>query len=438
MSTLNDLTELSRALDGQPAALSRLQQHWRGEAPASFLSKKSRDALDGRLSRLSLNVPRLVVNSKVDRLNITGILANDGTPARELWADWLRAGMVTESELVHADYYLYGRAYVLVWSGPDGRPRPIAGNPFTMYADEDPMTGRPTRAIRRWKANGKTHALIFTPGEVTRYQSNAPDFAAAPGGWGVAERYDNPYGVVPVVPFVRRLSADDHDGTSAVVDILDLTEALTKVLGDALVTSEHYARPRRWATGLEIEEDDDGNVIDPFGDSRFLQSEDPATKFGQFDSVRLDGYTDLTATITQQIGSLTGLPPHYLGLHGDQAANADGVRAAEAQLASAAYSDQRHLDRPWAAVAQLMAATEDPARIDAGGSDYRPSWDSPEIRTPGQAADAAQKQRAMGIPLETILRGTLGYSPDAAERIAAEANREQITAAAGALRKFAP
>ena len=425
MSTLNDLTELNRALDEQPAALDRLRNHWRGEAPAAFLSKKSRDALDGRLGRLSINIPRLVVNSKVDRLTITGIVGSDGRPADDLTAAWNRSGMVTESELVHADYYLYGRSYVLVWPDAAGNARPMGGNPFTMYVDDDGTPGTATRGIRRWTAGGKTHALVFTPEEVTRYRSDAPDFAAAPGGWGVVKRSENPYGIVPIVPFVRRMSADDHDGTSAVADVLDLTEALTKVLSDALVTSEHYARPRRWATGLEIEEDDDGNPIDPFGDSRFLQSEDPATKFGQFDAVRLDGYTDLTATLTQQIGSLTGLPPHYLGLHGDQPANADGVRAAEAQLASAAYSDQRHLDRPWSAVAQLMAATANPAAFDAGGSDYRPSWESPEIRTPAQAADAAQKQRAMGVPLETVLTRVLGYSPDDAATVAATARREQ-------------
>src|SRR5699024_5378356 len=98
------------------------------------------------------------------------------------------------------------------------------------------------------------------------------------------------------------------------------------------VTSEYFARPRRWATGLEIEEDDDGRPIDPFGDSRLLQSEDPETKFGQLDPARLDGYNDLSAMLTQHIGALTGLPPHYLGLHGDQPANADSVRAAESQL----------------------------------------------------------------------------------------------------------
>src|SRR5699024_12524387 len=70
-------------------------------------------------------------------------------------------------------------------------------------------------------------------------------------------------GLVPVVPFIRRMSTDDHDGTSVAADILDLTDAENKLMADAMVTSESYARPRRWATGLELQEDDDGHPVDP-------------------------------------------------------------------------------------------------------------------------------------------------------------------------------
>src|SRR5690625_3208158 len=143
-----------------------------------------------------------------------------------------------------------------------------------------------------------------------------------------------------------------------------------------MVTSEYFARPRRWATGLEIEEDDDGNPVDPFGESRLLQSEDPETKFGQLASTGLDGYSDLLANLTQQIGSLSGLPAHYLGLHGDQPPTADSIRAAETQLTATAYSEQRHLTGPWSEVAGWLNA------INLGTVDVPdtilPKWASPD------------------------------------------------------------
>ena len=426
----NDLMEMSRMLDERRGRLDRIWKHWRGDAPASFLSKKSRESLDGRLSRLSVNIPRLVVNSKVDRLHISGVTSRaEGTSEQTLWRLWELAGMTSTAEQLHTDWYLFGSAAVLVWPDENRIPRPLALSPLDAVVDTDPATGRPLRAMRRWQSQGRSHALVITEDAITRYSSPSPSFTPSAGSWEVQQRDEHYLGTVPAVPFVRRQSSTDIEGTSAVDDILDLTEALVKVLADALVTSEHYARPRRWATGLEIREDEQGRPVDPFGDSRLLQSEDPATRFGQFDSVRLDGYTDLTATITQQIGSLTGLPPHYLGLHGDQPASADGVRAAEAQLASAAYSDQRVLDAPWSRVLQLMAAVTNDG-IDPTGEDYRAVWGSPEIRTPAQQSDAALKLRDMGVPLETVLVEVMGYAPEQARRIAEASRSEQIVTAA--------
>src|SRR5699024_12353591 len=66
-------------------------------------------------------------------------------------------------------------------------------------------------------------------------------------------------GRVPVVPFIRRMSTDDHDGTSVAADILDLTDAENKLMADAMVTSRSYARTRRWATRLESQAGDAGS-----------------------------------------------------------------------------------------------------------------------------------------------------------------------------------
>lgn len=440
MSTINDRQELGNALEAQRGNLDRLRKAWRGDSPASYLSQQSRKALDSRLARLGVNIPRLVVNAKVDRMSIAGWKKRNDQSVSEprMWDLWTAGGMVQQSELVHTDYYLYGQTAVVVWPDATGRPRPFAASPMTCVVDTDPGTGMVERAARAWSHAGQSHMLVYTAAEITYYTSPSPSFTPGAGSWAVQSRDLNPFDpVLPIVPFVRRQSADDLQGTSAVEDILDLADALGKVLSDALVTSEHYARPRRWATGLEIEVDKNGRPVDPFGDSRFLQSEDPATKFGQFDAVRLDGYTDLTATITQQIGSLTGLPAHYLGLHGDQPANADGVRAAEAQLASAAYSDHRALEDDWSRVAQLMAAIVDMG-ADPAGAYYRPVWTSPEIRTPSQAADAALKHRDIGIPLDAVLVNDLGYSPAEAERIAKLADRERIVKAAESLNRIRP
>ena len=412
MTAQQDLRDDLERIEQRTHALGGLRKHWQGRPDTAFMSEASRDALDDRLGRLSINFPRLLVTSYVDRMNLTGWKGEDGNPDSAAWDRHRAAGLVARSELLHTDRLMYGAAYVTVWPEPSG-PAVVLDNPFSMTVDEDPLTGTVRRAVRTWKHRGRQHALVIEADTITRWETSAPDLGSA-GEWRVVGRpMDSAFsadGLVPVVPFIRRMSTDDHDGTSVAADILDLTDAENKLMADAMVTSESYARPRRWATGLEIQEDDEGNDIDPFAKGRSLQSEDPETKFGQFDPARLDSYADMSATITQMVGAMTGLPAHYLGLHGDQPAAAEGVRAAEAQLTSRVFSELRAMDAPWSRVAGLLALAGDRDLIRPPL--LEPVWASPEIRTPGQASDAAAKLHGIGVPLRSLLTNTMGWTPD--------------------------
>ena len=438
------LHELLERVELRTGQLDGLRKAWDGSRPAAWLSQKSRDALDGKLSRLGVNIPRLGVRSLAERLRVDGFTGRPGdgedNGAAAVWDAWKRAGMIGLSDLAHTDRTLYGAAMVTVWSSAHDDSRPVAmlDSPRTAAVTRDPATGEPIRAVRRWSSSGESHALVMHADRLTRWRATASDAPASFGGWErVGDELPNPLGVVPMTPLVRRTGSDDWDGTSYVADVLDISDALAKVLGDAMTTSEDFARPRRWATGLEIVEDEDGNPVDPFGEGRLMQSEDPETKFGQLPSVGLDGYSDLVAVLTQQAGSLLGLPAHYLGLHGDQPPNSESVRASEAQLVSTAYAEQRQLDPGWARVAGLLVAVAQPAEL-LDLDSHRPVWASPEVRTPAQAADSATKLHGIGVPLRELLTDPLGYSPEDAARIAAQQRTDLILQAGSQLGRLRP
>src|SRR5699024_339820 len=142
-----------------------------------------------------------------------------------------------------------------VWATMNGLPAVTTGAPLSTCVLTDPASGEVQAALRRLRSKDGTKALLFGPGGVAVVAATSADSIAGPGGWLTESVTDNPFGIVPVVPFIREQSSEDVEGTSAVEDILDLTDAQAKILADAMVTSEHFARPRRWATGLEIEED---------------------------------------------------------------------------------------------------------------------------------------------------------------------------------------
>ncbi|QZY52718.1 phage portal protein [Leucobacter tenebrionis] len=428
MSTQDILETLSGQLDEAQSGLSTLDSYYNGRQPAAFMQAKSRAALDGRLNALSVNFPRLLVSSVAERLRVTGFRPFGADAADEsVWEAWQRSDLDTQAQLAHVDALTYGRSYVIVWVDAAGNPLVTVESAKQMITDHDPATGAVRAAVKRWEDGKEHYAVVYEPDKITRYKGKQ-------NAMTVIDVIDNPLGEVPVVPIVNRSRLLDVYGSSEMNDILDLTDALNKVMVDAMVTSEYFARPRRWVTGLEIVEDEDGNPVNPFASEqdRVWQSENPETKFGQFDPARLDGYGDLSAVITQQIGAISGLPPHYLGLNGDQPPSADAIRSAEASLVSKAQAKQRVYGRAWARVADLIVKVRD----GRNSVDFETVWASPETRTPGQVADAAVKLSTIGVPLESLLANPLGYTPAEIATIRSQKRAEALDMAGVDLSKF--
>ena len=432
---------LSEKLDTTVPKLANLDAYWQGTQPAAFLSTDAREALGDRLRMLSVNFPRLAVTALAERLDLTGFRTGGpgAEPDADLWRVWRRNGMEEASAQAHVDALAYGRSFVIVWADSTGAPVLTVESPLQVAVLRDPATRQVTAALKRWIDGSTAYAVLYEAATITKltYPGTVVDAAAMPStGWTVTETIPNPLGVVPVVPIVNRGRLLDVDGVSEMTDILDLADALNKINLDMLVTSEFYARPRRWATGLEIVEDDDGNPVKPFSAALddVWQSEAADTKFGQFDSARLDGYADAAALITQQIGALTGLPPHYLGLHGDQPASADAIRSAEASLVARSYALHRTFGTAWADVARLILAVRD--GVDPLTLDVEPMWANPETRTPAQAADAAAKLVGVGVPLSVVLADTLGMSPEQVERVRAARRGDALDSAGVDLTKL--
>lgn len=422
MSTQQILESLSANLDESQGQLARLDAYFEGRQPAAFLAPASREALGNRLRVLGINFPRLLVNSVAERLVVTGFRAiGDDAADEALWRVWQANDMDAQAHLAHVDALTYGRSFVFVWQGPHG-PLVTVESARQVSVSTDPATGSVRAAVKRW-TDGSTHfAVVYEPDKITKFQGKEHAMT-------VVETITNPLGEVPVVPIINRARLLDFNGSSEMTDILDLTDGLAKIMSDAMVGSEYFARPRRWVTGLEVVEDEGGNPVNPFASDadRLWQSEDPATKFGQFDGARLDGYSDLTAILTQQIGAVSGLPPHYLGLNGDQPPSADAIRSAEASLVAKSVSKQRTYGRSWARVADLVVKVRD----GHNGRDFETVWASAETRTPAQVADAAAKLAGIGVPLTAVLADPLGYSPSQIEQIR-QARRAEALDATGA------
>lgn len=413
------LTRMLRAIDADQTERAYLDAAYAGRSPLAFLAPEAREALGGRLTHLSVGVPALLVDSITERLRVVGF---DGA---DVWGTWNALDMPERAVLAHREALIQGTSYVWL-SRLDGRLTASVESAHSMTAEADPLTGVVRRAIKRYDDGDHTYAVLIEPDRITRYVAPR-NAAAASGSYQVDATFDNGLGYVPVVQFENRLRvAGEPD--SEMRCVLSLTEALTKVSVDMLVASEHTARPRRYATGIELIEDEEGNVKSPIDESdRMITVEDHEAKIGQLPGADLGGYQNAANLLLREISAVSGLPQHALGIGSDNPTSADAIRASEAALTARAEARQAVFGRSWERVAAMMVSIESGRPLDVDAPQVK--WADPSTRSVAQDADATVKLYSAGLLSRGAALARLGYSEDEISAIRADVRAEALDAA---------
>jgi hypothetical protein len=422
----NDLlNSLLQNLDAPSARFSELDNYYTGKQSLAFLSPEAREALGSRFGRMCSNVPRLAVTALAERLRITGFHRN-GAPDAQLWSDWLGSDMDQMASVAHREALALGSSYVIVWADASGAPLVTVESARQVSVIRDPGSRRVVAALKRWETGKTTEAVLYEADTITRLRANQTG-AVTFGQFAVVEVLENPLGVPPVVP-LRNGDRLLDSGVSEMDDLIPLVDALNKVLADMMVSSEYFARPRRWATGLELAEDEEGNPVNPITEgNRMMVSEAPETKFGQLQAADLASYEASVRVILGQIMAVSALPAHYVGVLTETPTSADSMRAAEASLAARAEARKAQFGRAWEEVARLMVAVRTGAPVE--GLDVHVNWADTSTRSIAQEADAAVKLYTAGLlPASTVL-ARLGYSDDEIRSIRAARRTEALDVA---------
>lgn len=427
-TTIDTLTRLLQVLESDLARRTTRELYYKGEQPLAFLAPEARLAIGSRFGRIATNLCRVTVNALAERLRVTGF---SGPALGTLWDDWKANDLDQMVGLAHREALALGEAYVIVWADKQGRPLVTVESPSQVAVQRDPATREVIRAVKRWEASDATYAVLYEPDRITKWKAQPGTIVA---GFSLVETLPNPLGVVPVVP-LRNSDRLMGPAMSEIDDIAPLVDALNKTLADMLVSSEYAGRPRRWGTGIELVEDEvldeDGNptgetvAVNPYPEqNRMMLNENPDAKFGALPAADLGGYEASVRVLQAQICAVSGLPPHYLGAHGDQPASADALRAAEASLVAKAEARQAVFGRAWEQVARLMVAVRTglaPASIFAVVQ-----WADPATRSVAQEADAVVKLYSAGLLPATYALKKLGYSDDEVAQIRAARRAETL------------
>lgn len=412
------LKHLIACHDQEKRHLVSLDAYYEGEQPLSYMAPELLAELDGRIRQVVINWPRLVVDSLEERLDVEGFRLSDAAEADErLWHWWQANDLDEESQLGHLDALTMRRSFVIVGADDDDEDTPLitVESPLEVHAERDPRTRRVAAAVKRWSEDAepgkpKTEfATLYLP-EATAW------FKRDGGEWAETERDDHEIGMVPVVPLVNRARTRNRQGVSELKDVIPLSDAACKIATDMMVSAEYHAVPRRVAFGFDESDfiDEAGNPVSAFSRAvgRMWATEKSKLEGAdvvQFPEASLNNFHQTINSLAALVASLSGLPPHFLGLTTDNPASADAIRSSEARLIKRAERKQRSFGGSWEQVMRLAVRIQT-GEWDTGMRGLETIWRDASTPTVAQAADAAVKKFSTGIVPLRQTREDLGYT----------------------------
>ena len=365
-------------------------------------------AIPPELERFTVivNWPRVVGESRVDRLDMKGFrVGDDERTAEWAWDTWLD-NCPAYDQSSYLDFEVFGRSFRTVEKDADGETHIITVSPLDITVHRDPVTGVIDAALRRYRdADSQDYQRAVA------WKMWLPDRTLTINAENLVVRSEpNESGVVPVVPAYRnpRTTIPIHvawprlRGTSAIADVIELTDACARDLTNAQVAQETHAVPQRGVLGATKGDfvDENGHPLTTweayFGRIWALKNKDAKTF--EFSSSSMENFERMVELYARLVSGVTGLPPNYFGLAADDAASADAIRSREAKLVKSIERDQRTLGVQAVETMRLVALMDGDEGKATRLNDAEALWHDPGTPTVAQRADAVTKLYATSDP----------------------------------------
>lgn len=406
---------LYAALCKRTAETNVFDNYYECEHPLPFLHEKARDPFRRLLKMSRANYCELVVDAFVGRLEVAGFQSDvEGNADDKAWQLWQDNNLDGGSQLAFLEAAIRGNAYLMVEPDMRGGFRITPEHPtqvIVVYRPDAP--GVPAAALKLWLDDwtGRLCCTLYLPDRIYKFDAPEPTTGGKPV-WGRRAVKGEEWGgknVLAEVPFGELSNRPRmlKPGASELRSVIGIQDRINKTIADRMMTQEAAAFPAKWATGLEIPTDENGQELEPFdvAVNKILVAEDAGAKFGQFAAADLTGYLKGKEADVHDVAAITSTPPHYL-LGSMVNLSAEALKAAEAGLIHKIYQRRRFLEEGLERTMRLAGIASSQARI---------VWKSPEWRTEGELVDALVKMSTLGVPRE-VLWERWGATPQEIER----------------------
>lgn len=423
LSEADALSVASRMLklrDEELTHLNMIHAYLRGRICKLYIPKGANSEYRELVAMSRWNVMTLVVNAVAQNLFAEGYRGATASENAQVWSVWQANRMDARQAQMYRAALTYGFGYATVLPGSLGGASQPVITPFSprsltaAYADpandEWPLYAISVSHGLDAAAKPQTTVRLFDATNV--YRMTVGEGGTAPAFMGADE---HGLGVTPVVRW-RNEYGDVDDGSQGEVEpLIPLQDQLNQTTWGLLIAQQYAAFRQRWAIGMQIGEDENGNPKEPFNAAvnRLWVNEDGSGKFGEFEQTDLSGYLESRDSTLRFVSATAQVPPQALMAGSSTIANisAEGLAAIEAGLqrkvaerkVSFGESDEQLLRLCGKAMGDEQAWEDTSAQI---------IWRDTESRSLAQVADALGKMATMlAIPPQALWERLPGVTP---------------------------
>ena len=453
-------------LNNRRPDIEKAESYYEGDQPLNFATEEWKKANASRYVGFSDNWCGTVVNAEAERLKPIGVTnMPNKSVAGKLWDSLLMNEFDSQFSQGAVTALTAKRCFVIVWGDSNGEPIVTFEHPSSVEIEYDWENPRlRTAALKTWVDESDEYATLYTADEVWKWirprvtpanelesmsEQQREEYAAS-GGWlertGTADDtwpVANPLGVVPVVEIANRPTLKG-DPLSEIQGVMPMQDAINLLWAYLFLAADYASMDARVILGAEPPKipvlDKDGVIVGTrpvemkdLREKRLLSITGENAKIDRWEAARLDIFTDTIEIAVGHIAAQTRTPPHYLVANkGISNLSGDALKSAEIGLNKKAGEFITFTDPQLREVLRLVALVKGDAKTAEATRLAKIVWESPEIRSEAQLADALLKKSQMGYPFEYLLELD-GRSPADIKRIMKlrekELNDPQIVAA---------
>lgn len=360
----------------------------------------------------------------------------DDPLAAAAWDLWERRELDLIAGQVHCEVIKNGEAYVLCWLDRYGEITLYPQCAYEMAVQTDPDDEWVVTLAAKWWWDEATELIRLNlyyadhiekyvttkkfKGDLTYGTKNVD--AVKPDQFdSFAPDVPNPWGIVPVWKFCNKVQS--RKGSSELDDVIPLQDALNKTICDLMVSMEFNSYRQRWATGIDVPQDEDtGRPTEtPFnpGVDRMFTAPDADTRFGEFAQSDLTQLVGVADSFRSEVARVSGTPLHYFFITKADYPSGEALKSSEVRFEKKVRDRQISFDKIWEKI-MLFALAVDGSAPPEYVSGYVPEsqaidlnveWAEETSRSENEQVDVATKKKALGVSLTQIFK-ELGYDDD--------------------------